>query len=234
MPSFAADEAETQFTATTDVTYAYRRLGTRTNPPLLLANRFRGTMDHWDPALLDHLASERDTIIFDSAGVNQSTGVVPDTIAGMAERLFGFIEALGLAEVDLLGWSMGGMVALNAALARPALIRRIVIAASSPGPVPGTPSRSQEAITLASKPVNDDDDFLYLFFPAPMRRRPPAQHRYAASTPVSTGHTPRLHHLASGSSRQPRRAGPETMAPPGTGSTTSTYPSCSPTAPMTS
>ena len=164
MSPFAADAVDTQFVRSAEVTYAYRRLGSNTGTPLLMANRFRGTMDHWDPVLLDRLACERDLIIFDSAGVSLSTGVVPDTITGMAEHLLSFTEALNLTELDRLGWSMGGMVALSAVLARPELFHRLIVAASSPGPVPGTPPRS-DAATVAGKPVNDDDDFLYLFFP---------------------------------------------------------------------
>ncbi len=164
-PPFVADAAETKFAAAADVTYAYRRLGMRTGIPLLLASRFRGTIDHWDPALLDHLAGERDVIIFDSAGVNLSTGEVPDTIGAMADRLVQFADALDLAEFDVLGWSMGGMVAFSAALKRPDLIGRLVIAASRPGPVPGTPARSPAAAEVSGKPVNDDEDLLYLFYP---------------------------------------------------------------------
>ena len=165
MATFIADTADTLSAVGADVTFAYRRLGPTTGIPLLLANRFRGTIDHWDPAFLDCLAAERDVIIFDSAGVNLSTGRVPDTIGGMAGRLIQFADALRLTEFDLLGWSMGGMIGLSAALGRPDLIRRLIVAASSPGPVPGTPQRSPTVGDVAGKPVNDDSDFLYLFYP---------------------------------------------------------------------
>jgi pimeloyl-ACP methyl ester carboxylesterase len=115
--------------------------------------------------LLDRLACERDVVVFDSSGVNLSTGQVPDTIAAMADRLLQFAEALHLSEFDLLGWSMGGMVALSVARKRPDLVRRLIVAASSPGPVPGLPARSPTAGEVAGKPINDDEDFLYLFFP---------------------------------------------------------------------
>jgi pimeloyl-ACP methyl ester carboxylesterase len=165
MTTFTADAADTHFIATADLTYAYRRLGSATGVPLVMANRFRGTIDHWDPALLDRLSYERDVIIFDNTGVNLSTGQVPNTIGGMADQLLQFVDALHLSEFDLLGWSMGGMVALSAVLKRPDLCRRVVIAASSPGPVPGTPERLATAAKVAGKPVNDDEDFLFLFFP---------------------------------------------------------------------
>lgn len=165
MIGYAANTAETCLAVTPAVTYAYRRLGSRTGVPLLLANRFRGTIDHWDPQLLDQLAREREVIIFDNAGVNLSTGAVPDSIGGMTQDLLRFVDALDLSEVDILGWSMGGMVALSAVLKRPGLFRRLIIAASSPGPVPGTPPRDPAAGQVAGRAVNTDEDFLYLFFP---------------------------------------------------------------------
>jgi pimeloyl-ACP methyl ester carboxylesterase len=54
--------------------YAYRDFGVaNSTPPLVLLTRFRGTMDHWDPAFLDILASERRVILFDNAGVSHNT-----------------------------------------------------------------------------------------------------------------------------------------------------------------
>jgi pimeloyl-ACP methyl ester carboxylesterase len=72
---------------------------------------FTGTLDNWDPAVTDPLASERDVILFDNAGVGQSTGSVPPTTAGMAAHVFAFLDGLGVATCDVLGFSLGGMVA---------------------------------------------------------------------------------------------------------------------------
>ncbi|MFF3849998.1 alpha/beta fold hydrolase [Streptomyces sp. NPDC002328] len=92
--------------------YAYRDFGKDAPvPPLVLLQRFRGTLDHWDPAFLEVLAQDRRIIDFDNAGVSESTGDVPTTREGMAESAFDFLTALGLDEVDLLGWSVGGFVA---------------------------------------------------------------------------------------------------------------------------
>src|SRR5258708_26733213 len=91
--------------------YAYGVFGVATSsPPLVLLTRFRATMDHRDPAFLDILASERRVILFDNAAVSESSGEVATTFAGMAETAVDFITALGLTEVDLLGWSIGGVV----------------------------------------------------------------------------------------------------------------------------
>jgi pimeloyl-ACP methyl ester carboxylesterase len=145
-------------------TIAYRRFGRDGGIPLVLTNRFRGTMDHWDPALLDSLASDRHVIIFDSAGVGSSSGEVPPSITGMAQIAGDFIDALGHDEVDVLGWSMGGAVAQRLTLDRPQLVRRLVLAGTGPGAVPDGPPPAQEPWQIAAKPVNDDEDFLYMFF----------------------------------------------------------------------
>ena len=108
MTTFQADRAETQYVDGVSARFAYRRLGPRSGVPLVMAMRFRGTLDHWDPALLDVLSSERDVIVFDNAGTGRSSGTVPTTIEDLADGLLDFVDALGLLQVDLLGWSMGG------------------------------------------------------------------------------------------------------------------------------
>ncbi|KAA2257532.1 alpha/beta hydrolase [Solihabitans fulvus] len=146
-------------------TFAYRRFGPTGGVPLLLTNRFRATTDHWDPALLDVLARERDVIVFDNLGVGQTPGDVPDSIPAMADGAAAFLRALGTDQVDVLGWSMGGMVAQALALHHPDLVRRLVVAGSGPGGVPDAPSTPDRVWPTALKPENDDEDFLYLFFP---------------------------------------------------------------------
>jgi len=137
MTTFQADRAETQYVDGVSARFAYRRLGPRSGVPLVMAMRFRGTLDHWDPALLDVLSSERDVIVFDNAGTGRSSGTVPTTIEDLADGLLDFVDALGLLQVDLLGWSMGGYVVQVAALLRPTLLRRLIVAGSGPGRVPG-------------------------------------------------------------------------------------------------
>src|SRR4029453_4105947 len=108
--------APTQFIETALETYAYRRFGTGSAPPLVLLQHFTGTLDNWDPAVTDPLAQGREVILFESAGVGRSTGEVPNTIAGMAKHALAFLEALGLSQVDVLGFSLGGMIAQQIAL----------------------------------------------------------------------------------------------------------------------
>src|SRR5258707_15864524 len=112
--------------------YAYRRFGGGSGLPLLCLQHFTGTLDNWDPAVTHPLASGREVILFDNAGVGRSTGKVADTVAGMAAHALAFLDALGLTRVDLLGFSLGGMVAQEVAFARPSLVRKMVLVATAP------------------------------------------------------------------------------------------------------
>ncbi len=124
--------APTQFLQVNNETYAYRRFGNGSGLPLLFLQHFTGTLDNWDPAVTDPLATGREVILFESAGVGRSTGDVPQTIAGMAEHALAFLNALGLKNCDVLGFSLGGMVAQEIALERPSLIRRMLLVGTAP------------------------------------------------------------------------------------------------------
>jgi pimeloyl-ACP methyl ester carboxylesterase len=124
--------ASTQFIDTRLETYAYRRFGAGAAPPLVFLQHFTGTLDNWDPAVADELAKGREVILFESAGVGRSTGEVPDKVPGMAAHLLAFADALGLTQVDLLGFSLGGMVAQQAALDRPSLARKMLLVGTAP------------------------------------------------------------------------------------------------------
>lgn len=71
-------------------------------------------------------------ITFDNRGVGASTGKTPDTIEAMASDAVTFIRALGLEQVDLLGFSMGGMIAQVIALQQPQLVRKLILAGTGP------------------------------------------------------------------------------------------------------
>jgi pimeloyl-ACP methyl ester carboxylesterase len=124
--------APTQFIETRLETYTYRRFGGGAAPPLVCLQHFTGTLDNWDPAVTDPLAGGREVILFESAGLGRSTGEVPTTIAGMTEHFLAFADALGLTRIDLLGFSLGGMVAQQAALQRPSLIRKMLLVGTAP------------------------------------------------------------------------------------------------------
>ena len=124
--------APTQFLEASNETYAYRRFGSGPGRPLLCLQHFTGTLDNWDPAVTDPLASGREVILFESAGLGRSTGKVPDTIAGMAKHAFAFLDALEFACCDVLGFSLGGMVAQQMAQDRPSIFRRMILVGTAP------------------------------------------------------------------------------------------------------
>src|SRR5512134_3652878 len=119
--------APTQLLQGTHETYAYRRIGGGIRRPLLCLQHFTGTLDNWDPAVADPLAAGREVILFDSAGVGRSTGKAPSTVAGMAGHALAFLDGLGLTTCDILGFSLGGMVAQQIAQERPSAVRRMIL-----------------------------------------------------------------------------------------------------------
>jgi pimeloyl-ACP methyl ester carboxylesterase len=162
---YVSDTAETKYVDGKLARYAYRDIGRpESTPPLVLFQRYRGTLDHWDPAFLDVLASERRVVLFDSAGVGASTGTTPSTVKGIAEAGIDFVEAAGFTRIDALGWSLGGYVVQMVALERPDLVRRLLVTGSGPGGVPGTPERSERVRQIAASDVITDEDYLWLFF----------------------------------------------------------------------
>ncbi|PYU37363.1 MAG: alpha/beta hydrolase, partial [Acidobacteria bacterium] len=132
MSTYTATTVPTQFVEANGIRFAYRRWGKRSGLPLVFNQHFTGNLDNWDPAVLDGLAKEREVIIFNNAGVASSTGEVPTTFAGMANNAEAFIDGLGLTKVDLLGFSIGGMVAQQITLDRPELINKLILVGTAP------------------------------------------------------------------------------------------------------
>jgi pimeloyl-ACP methyl ester carboxylesterase len=122
-------------TKTLDVggtTFAYRDLGPHTGTPVIFLNHLAAVLDNWDPRVVDGIASQRRVITFDNRGVGASEGRTPTSIAEMAKDAVAFIKALGLDQVDLLGFSMGGFVAQIIAEEQPALVRKVILAGTGP------------------------------------------------------------------------------------------------------
>jgi pimeloyl-ACP methyl ester carboxylesterase len=113
-------------------TYAYRRVGGGIRRPLICLQHFTGTLDNWDRAVIDPLASEREVILFDSAGIGRSTGSVPTTVADMATHALDFLDALCVTSCDVLGFSLGGMVAQQMAAERPSIVHRMILVGTAP------------------------------------------------------------------------------------------------------
>lgn len=122
----------TQFLQARSGRYAYRRFGSGPRLPLLCLQHFTGTLDNWDPAVTDPLAEGREVFLFESAGIGRSSGTVPETIAGMAAHALVFLDGLGLKACDVLGFSLGGMIAQQMALERPSIFRRMILVGTAP------------------------------------------------------------------------------------------------------
>jgi pimeloyl-ACP methyl ester carboxylesterase len=114
------------------VKFAYRELGPTTGVPLVLLTHLAAVLDNWDPRVVDGLAARRRVIAFDNRGVGATSGTTPTTIEEMARDAVTFVQALGLSEVDLFGFSMGGMVAQVIAAEHPALVRKVILAGTGP------------------------------------------------------------------------------------------------------
>jgi pimeloyl-ACP methyl ester carboxylesterase len=114
------------------IRFAYRHLGPSSGTPLVLLQHFSGNIDAWDPAVVNALAADRPVIAFDNAGVGRSTGQTPDNVAAMARDAVTFINLLGLSEVDLLGFSLGGCVAQQMAAENSRLIRKMILVGTAP------------------------------------------------------------------------------------------------------
>jgi pimeloyl-ACP methyl ester carboxylesterase len=114
------------------VTFAYRELGPRSGVPVVFLTHLAAVLDNWDPRVVDGIAASHRVITFDNRGVGASTGSTPKTIEEMAKDAVTFIRALGLEQVDILSFSMGGMIAQVIARTEPQLIRRLILAGTGP------------------------------------------------------------------------------------------------------
>ena len=132
MTQHSHQTAPTQFVDAAGVRFAYRRFGKSGGVPLVFNMHFTGTMDHWDPLVTDGLAATREVILFNNAGISNSSGEVPTTVEEMGANAIAFIKALGLKQVDVLGFSIGGFVAQEITLQAPELVRRLVLVGTGP------------------------------------------------------------------------------------------------------
>ncbi|MGN6762147.1 MAG: alpha/beta fold hydrolase [Leifsonia sp.] len=114
------------------VRFAYRELGPKGGIPVVLFVHLSGTLDNWDPRIVDAIAANRHVITFDQQGVGASSGRVPATIEEAADDAYAFIRALGHDRIDAFGFSMGGMIAQDLVLAHSELVRKLVLTGTGP------------------------------------------------------------------------------------------------------
>jgi pimeloyl-ACP methyl ester carboxylesterase len=165
MAQHSHQTAPTQFVEAAGVRFAYRRFGRQAGVPLVFNMHFIGTMDHWDPLVTDGLAATREVILFDNAGISGSSGEVPSSVEEMAANAAAFIKALGLAQVDVLGFSLGGFVAQALAVAKPLLVRRLILVGTGPRGGRGMSTLTPEAqAVFGATYANPDELWLGVFF----------------------------------------------------------------------
>jgi pimeloyl-ACP methyl ester carboxylesterase len=152
-----------QLSAPNGIDYVYRDTGGG-GTPLVLFQHFRGNLDYWDPPLIDALSSSRRVVTFDNVGVGGSSGITPHRIDQMALDAITFVTALGLEQIDLLGFSIGSFVAQEIALIRPDLLGKVILASAAPQGAAGMHGWAPEVIDAVGKPEPDPDGYLRVFF----------------------------------------------------------------------
>lgn len=125
-------DAQTKTVDVGGAKFAYRQLGADTGVPVIFLVHLAGNLDNWDPRVVDGIAAKHRVITFDNRGVGASTGKTPDTIQAMAKDAVTFIRALGFDQVDLHGFSMGGMIAQVIAQDEPELVRKLILTGTGP------------------------------------------------------------------------------------------------------
>ena len=141
----------TQFLEVGNVRFAYRRFGKEGATPVICLQHFRGRMDNWDPIHTNRLAQDRPVVLVDYRGVGRSSGETPDSIQGMGSDIIAFARALGAKQVDIFGFSIGGMVAQQIALDDPELVRRLILVGTGPSGGEGMAAFSPQVQEIMSR-----------------------------------------------------------------------------------
>ena len=159
-----AATAPTQYINVNGINYAYRRFGNASEIPVVGFQHFTGTLDNWDPIILNGFAQEREVIIFDNTGIGNTSGETPDNVLDMTHDAVDFIKALGITRIDVLGFSLGGFIAQYLGVLYPDLVRKLIIVGAAPQDskvLEGFPQLIGKA--MQKEPA---ERFLYIFFTA--------------------------------------------------------------------
>jgi len=132
MSNYTHETVPTQFVEANGIRYAYRRFGKPGRIPLLFLGYFNSNMDGWDPDVTNSLAVDHEVILFDVAGVGASGGETPPTVAEITKHCVAFCRALGLKQIHVVGFSLGGMIAQQLALEHPQLVGQLILLGTGP------------------------------------------------------------------------------------------------------
>lgn len=159
-------DVPTQVVSAGGVDFAYRELGRQdSGVPVVMLVHLAGVMDNWDPRVVDGLAAKHHVIAFDNRGVGSSSGQPANTMEQMADDAITFIKAKGFKQVDLFGFSMGGMISQEIVLKEPQLVRRMILAGTGPAGGEGISTVAGVAnYDLMRAKLTGQDPKQYLFF----------------------------------------------------------------------
>jgi len=132
MSHYTHETVPTQFVEANGIRFAYRRFGRPGTISLLFLEYFNSNMDGWDPDVTNSLAADHEVILFDNAGVGASGGKIPYLVAEMTNHCVALCRALGLKQVHVVGFSLGGMIAQQLALEHPQLVGRLILLGTGP------------------------------------------------------------------------------------------------------
>ncbi|MFA5509223.1 MAG: alpha/beta hydrolase [Vulcanimicrobiota bacterium] len=145
-----------------DISIGFRQFGS--GPPVVLVMGFSGTTQLWDVALLGSLAEEHQVTIFDNRGVNETTrGTAPLTMEQMADDTAGFLEAVA-PEAVVVGWSMGGEIALTMLVRQPEACKAVIACGSDFGG-PHALEPTEDVLAVLNDPEAPPEKLLALLFP---------------------------------------------------------------------
>lgn len=158
-------DARTLSVSAAGTTFVYRRLGPATGVPVLMLNHWGAVLDNFDPRIIDGLADTRPVIAVNYRGVGASGGEAPLTVLEMAQDTIALVQALGIDQVDLLGFSLGGFVAQDIVRLEPGLVRKLILTGTGPAGGEGIEKVGSVSWPLIIKGMlTFRDPKFYLFF----------------------------------------------------------------------
>jgi pimeloyl-ACP methyl ester carboxylesterase len=178
MSNYSHQTAPTQFVEAARIRFAYCRCGKNGSVPLLFFMHFTGTIDHWDPALTDGFAQDREVILFNNAGISSSGGEVPTSIEEMAKHAAAFTDALGIKKLDALGFSMGGFIAQQFTIDRLDLVRKLILVGTGPRSGEGMASPTPKAQEIFEANYEPPDELWLRVFFTPSKQSQAAGRKY--------------------------------------------------------
>ena len=158
MPGNTHATAATRYVQAGDLRFAYRRFGRGDGFPLLMLNYFAANLDDWDPRITAGLADTQEIILLDYPGIGNSTGETQPNVAALTHDCVRFCRALDLKQLNVFGFSLGGMIAQQLGVDYPQLVGRIMLV--------GTGPRGGEGMTFTELSTEDLDDPISLIMNA--------------------------------------------------------------------